>query len=282
MPVTDLDEASSGSLLPPRSLIVTLLGLYLREFGGWISISSLVTLMAELGVDGSSVRSSISRLKRRGVVEAQKRDGRAGYALSELAGSILLAGDRRIFERPAHDDVGWILAVFSVPESKREQRHRLRSRLAWLGFGTVTSGVWVAPAHVADDAELQLRRDGLDHYVDLFRADYLAFDDLSEKIATWWDIAALQHQYERFIDDHAPLLAHWAELVPSADAGRRAFSDYARTLTAWRRLPYLDPGLPAAMLPPGWSGARAADLFFALRSLLDGPAREHARALTSG
>ena len=48
-------------------------------------------------------------------------------------------------------------------------------------------------------------------------------------------------------------------------------------LTDWRRLPYLDPGLPAELLPDGWIGIRAADLFFALRSLLEEPARAYVK-----
>jgi phenylacetic acid degradation operon negative regulatory protein len=51
-------------------------------------------------------------------------------------------------------------------------------------------------------------------------------------------------------------------------------------LTAWRRLPYLDPGLPAELLPADWHGARAATAFAALRARLAGPARAHVLAVT--
>jgi phenylacetic acid degradation operon negative regulatory protein len=47
-------------------------------------------------------------------------------------------------------------------------------------------------------------------------------------------------------------------------------------LTVWRRLPYLDPGLPPELLPEGWNGGRAAALFGDLDALLRTPAREHA------
>jgi len=53
-----------------------------------------------------------------------------------------------------------------------------------------------------------------------------------------------------------------------------------RVLTDWRRLPYLDPGLPAELLPPGWAGARAAGLFFTLQSRLAPAAAEHAARAT--
>jgi phenylacetic acid degradation operon negative regulatory protein len=56
----------------------------------------------------------------------------------------------------------------------------------------------------------------------------------------------------------------------------RCFADYVRALTLWRRLPYLDPGLPTALLPPDWKGTEAADTFFELKELLEGPAHEFA------
>jgi phenylacetic acid degradation operon negative regulatory protein len=59
--------------------------------------------------------------------------------------------------------------------------------------------------------------------------------------------------------------------------GGEAFAEYVRVLTDWRQLPYLDPGLPGELLPDGWIGIRAADLFFALRSLLEEPARAYVK-----
>ena len=62
----------------PRQLILSLYGLYAREEGNWLSVASLIALMADLGVDSAAVRSSVSRLKRRGVLEAvtARRPGR--------------------------------------------------------------------------------------------------------------------------------------------------------------------------------------------------------------
>src|ERR1700722_10485289 len=114
----------------PRQLIVTVYGLYARAEGGWMSVASLVSLLADLGVDEPAVRSSISRLKRREILHARRRDGAAGYELSAAAQAILAEGDHRIFrrERASLAD-GWLLAVFSVPEPERHKRHVLRSQL---------------------------------------------------------------------------------------------------------------------------------------------------------
>ena len=51
---------------------------------------------------------------------------------------------------------------------------------------------------------------------------------------------------------------------------------------AWRRLPFLDPGLPAELLPAGWNGLRADVAFGALQDRLAGPARAHVLTVTGG
>ena len=263
-----------------RHLIITVYGLYARRDGGWLSVATLIRLLADLGIDESAVRSAISRLKRRGILQSRRYGGAAGYQLSAEALSILREGDARIFRRRrATASDGWVLAVFSVPEAERHRRHVLRSELTRLGFGMVAPGVWIVPAHPQDTTADTLRRLGLDGYADLFRADHLAFGDPAAKIRRWWDLDELERHYESFIDAHEPLLRAFESGAPSE---QEAFAGYVRVLTDWRRLPYLDPGLPAELLPGDWVGIRAADLFFTLRDLLEEPARSYVKQVTSG
>jgi phenylacetic acid degradation operon negative regulatory protein len=271
--VTATDPAQASQ--SPRALIVTVFGLYVREAGGWISVSRLIGLMGLVGIDPQAVRSSISRLKKRGILESERRDNVAGYALSQYGEGVLAEGDRRIFRREGPSASDWVLAVFSVPESEREKRHALRSRLSWLGFGTVSSGVWIAPGHVADDVRDVLARDGLERYVDLFQADHIGYDDLASRVAQWWELDRIDALYRDFITTYQPLLRRWVGRAPAAELGAEAFADYVRALTTWRQLPYLDPGLPVGLLPPTWSGSAAAQLFADLKSTLESLAHDY-------
>jgi phenylacetic acid degradation operon negative regulatory protein len=279
--MTTFTGAADGGdpwLVQPRALIVTIYGLYARDTGGWLSVASLIRLLSELGVEEPAVRSSVSRLKRRGILDPRRDEATraAGYGLSPRGQDILAEGDRRIFDRRrARLADGWVLAVFSVPEEHRRRRHELRSRLTWLGFGTVSSGVWIAPARLASETARVLGRCGLSGYVTLFRADYQAFGDLREQIPRWWDTDRLQQLYQDFLDAAGPELARADAASPGA-----AFAGYVRALTAWRRLPFLDPGLPAELLPDGWNGLAADRAFGALRQRLADPARAHVLAVT--
>jgi len=266
-----------------RHLIITIYGLYARHDGGWLSVATLIRLLADLGIDEPAVRSAISRLKRRGILQSRRNGGSAGYQLSAGALAILREGDARIFRRRrATPADGWVLAVFSVPESERHRRHVLRSELTRLGFGMVAPGVWIVPAHPQDSTAETLRRLELDAYADLFRADHLAFGDPAAKIRQWWDLDELERHYESFIRAHEPALRAFESPGASPPGEREAFSGYVRVLTDWRRLPYLDPGLPAELLPEGWIGIRAAELFFALQALLEEPARAYVKSAISG
>jgi phenylacetic acid degradation operon negative regulatory protein len=222
---------------------MTFFGAFLRRLGGWIAVADLIALMAELGLDAQAVRSSVSRLKRRGVIESERRGGAAGYRLTARGEAILRAGDARIY-KPAAGDDGWLLVVFSVPESQRALRHRLRSGLAGLGLGIVAPAVWIAPAHLREEVERLVADLGVER-VDLFEAQPLAAD-----FTRYWDLDALAAEYSRY-------LAEWESRPVDG------FADYIRHLDAWRRIPFHDPGLPNP------EGERAWAVFTALDARLE-------------
>ncbi|MCX4987882.1 MULTISPECIES: PaaX family transcriptional regulator C-terminal domain-containing protein [unclassified Streptomyces] len=251
----------------PRSLIVTFYGAYGRFMPGPVPVAELIRLLAAVGVDAPSVRSSVSRLKRRGLLEPARTAARAaGYALSPDARQLLDDGDRRVYASAPPGDDGWVLAVFSVPESERQKRHILRSRLAGLGFGTAAPGVWLAPARLYEETRHTLERLRLDRYVELFRGEHLGFAATADAVARWWDLAAIAKEHEAFLGRHARVLHTWegrADTPPE-----EAYRDYLLALDSWRHLPYVDPGLPAALLPEDWPGARSATVFRALHERL--------------
>jgi phenylacetic acid degradation operon negative regulatory protein len=259
----------------PRQLIVTVYGLYARAAQGWLPVAGLIRLLGELGVGPQAVRSSISRLKRRGTLRSLRRDGRAGYALSPSMLEILRAGDRRIFEHPpARLADGWVQVVFTVPEAQREKRHELRALLTRLGFGPVAPGVWTAPGTLADEVSGALERQGLGRFVDLFRGDHLGSAPLAERVREWWDLPGIESRYAEFLTAHRTVARRVARQMPPDD---QVFAAYVRMLTAWRRLRYLDPSLPLELLPAGWKGVAAAELFERLHAVLGPPAEAHAR-----
>lgn len=90
----------------------------------------------------------------------------------------------------------------------------------------------------------------------------------------------MEKLYSEWVDRFAPVQAWWTSTDRWAEGDTeateaRAFADWVSAVTAWRRLPYLDPGLPLESLPSDWMGLRAEALVTQLREFLSPPARRH-------
>jgi phenylacetic acid degradation operon negative regulatory protein len=275
-----------------QQLIVTIFGLYGREAGDALPVSALIAMLGTLGYDAPGVRSSVSRLKAKGVLKSVREDGIAKYQISDSVSDVFREGDRRIFapEQPA-PVATWVLAVFSVPESMRNRRHQLRSELSGLGFGSVASGVWIAPARVLGQARARLTQRGLIQFVDLFRSDYVFDGPMRPKVSEWWDLKELDEQFAEFLSLYEGAEEQWSELAnddPEAvlassteELRRDAFRYYVPMLTMWRRFPYRDPNLPADYLPENWHGEAVRSSFQTVHRAAAPLAAAHAHELIS-
>ena len=270
-----------------QQLIVTLYGLYGDLAAGSLPVAGLVSLLADLGIDGPAARSSVSRLKLKGVLHSVREGGVARYELSKTVLDAFHADDQHIFA-PVRSLPGdpWSLVVFSVPETERNRRYELRSELVSLGFGTVSPGVCIAPSTVLPQAVARLAERKLDGYVEYFDAAIPGGEDVRGKVARWWDLAELDADYQEFLDVFGAEPERWAGLL--ARAGRSsldrrqradAFKTYVSILTVWRRFPYRDPNLPFEYLPDGWKAPHAKQTFLQVHGLLAKVARAHAQEL---
>lgn len=264
---TEGEQGRTGRQLQQQ--IVTIWALYARGTRS-IAVAELLELLAALDVDASAARSALSRLKKRGVLLPARKHGSAAYRLDPALEDVFEEGDERIFApRRAGPGDRWLLAAFSVPESQRHLRHQIRRVLVARGFGTVGSGLWIAPELVHVHLRRELERGGLLEFVDLFAGDVLD-TEVAGRVSEWWDLQALTDLYSGFLEQFEPMRRRWG--TGATDDQARAFADHVLLLTAWRRLPFLDPGLPLEYLPEDWRGLAAQRLFALLHDRLSGPA----------
>ncbi|WP_168626084.1 PaaX family transcriptional regulator C-terminal domain-containing protein [Cryobacterium sp. BB307] len=262
--ILDDFDSRAGSA---TSLLRTIVGAFLRELGGSIRASDLVRLLDAAGVAGPAARTAISRVKEKGLLLA---DGGAapGYRLNPDAVPMLERGDRRIFNyRQQGERDPWCLVSYSVPESRRSARHQLRRRLGWIGCGTVADGLWIAPGFLADEVRLILTDLDLQDAATLFTAERP--DGLGRHALGWWDLDRLAGLHRVFLD----ATAHDG----SAADEREAFARWTHALDRWRIIPYLDPGLPASVLPVDWPGHQSVERFRELSAALAPKAHAFAR-----
>jgi phenylacetic acid degradation operon negative regulatory protein len=262
-----------------RTLLVSLLGAFGRRADDWLPISGIIALMGELDLDESSVRTGVSRLKKRHWLVPEKRGTQSGYRLTAVARQAIEAGDRVIWHarQPADLADGWCIANFSVPEADRARRHLLRSRLAGLGFGNVGQGVWIAPARMLDDALTVIHGLELQDNTVVFVGAYKGGQDLRTLVHECWDFAEMNANYGAFIEAHKGDPDVLARHRTDADVERESFVLYLRAIDDWRRLPLRDPGLPREMMGPDWVGDHARELFERLTTELDQAAVAYVR-----
>jgi phenylacetic acid degradation operon negative regulatory protein len=261
--------------MQPRRLLVEYLGAFVRRLGNRTSSRALVAAMQARGVEDPATRTTVSRLKARGWLVSERRDGLAGYRITAHALAAYETGDEVIWHArpPARLEEGWIVVSVSVPERRRAARDALRARLSSLGFGNTQPGTWVAPAALAPAAELVLAELGLEHAADRFRAAYEPPARVHELVARGWDLGALDARYARFVATFEQPVA----AAPATPAD--AFRLYMQVLNQWRTLAFHDPGLPLELTPADWHGEQARELFEHAMRVLDAAALAHARSL---
>ncbi|RZT85202.1 PaaX family transcriptional regulator [Pseudonocardia sediminis] len=252
-----------------RSLLLTVLGEFVLPEREPVWTQVLLDVLGDLGVEPKSARQALARTAAEGLLDSDRSGRRVRWSLTARGRRLLSEGAARIygFGTPAPEwDGRWLVLLASVPESRRQLRHRLRTRLAWAGLGSPAPGVWVSP-DPAKETEVTRVLDDLDlgGVTSSFVGHFGAIGRPSDVVAQAWDLDRVEHAYEEFLAGFTP----YADAPPPADVLTRQ----VLLVHAWRRFPFLDPELPSALLPDHWAGTRAATLFAALHARWDEPAR---------
>lgn len=252
--LTDRVPPDAVTEVRPQTLLLTLLGSTALDGNVAIFSGSFVTVMDRLGVSEHATRSTLTRMVNRGLLVRHRRARKVYFGLTPHAAAVLREGEDRMWNRGAvNRDTGgrWTLLGFSLPESRRDERHLLRSRLRWAGFGLLRSGMWIAPGTVDVTsllADLHLR----DHVV-AFRAEPAEPADVDRMVRDAYDLPAIAARYHRF-------LRRWDTRDPLPGAS----DDLARhllLLSDWLLLLRDDPRLPLSVLPPDWPAVPAQEVF---------------------
>jgi phenylacetic acid degradation operon negative regulatory protein len=256
--------------LRPQSLMLAFLGNYVLHREIAVFSGSFVEVFGRLGVGEHAIRSTLTRMARRGMLARHRSGRRMHFGLTARSERVLLDGEARVWRRgPVNDrwDGRWTILSFSMPESWQRQRHDLRSRLVWAGFGPLGNGTWIAPARV-DVAEVVApggEDRGLGGRVKVFHGSAQPPTDVGAMVRDAFDLEGLAAGYRAFLD-------RWDRPDPVPGAP----DDLVRFLwmmTQWLGLIRVDPGLPVEHLPRDWPALRAQEVLHALHGRYEERAR---------
>jgi phenylacetic acid degradation operon negative regulatory protein len=239
-----------------RSLLFTVLGEYVLPRGGAAWSSALIRALGALDVEEKSARQAMARTATDGWLERRRDGRRVSWHLSGTAESLLREGAERIYSFGDGSDVWddrWVVLVTDVGDAPRDVRRRLATGLAWAGFGTLRPGVFIAAHPERENEALRvLEEAGIAAGAASFIGALGRVGRAREIVRTAWDLDGLEERYEGFI-------AAFRGRRPKSQEG--AFVALTHLVHAWRKFPFLDPGLPTRLLPSRWSGSSARDLF---------------------
>jgi phenylacetic acid degradation operon negative regulatory protein len=239
-----------------KAVLLTTLGEFVLPHRGFVWTSTVVRSLGVLGVDARNARQAVTRLVREDIVRSERDGRRARLRLTDHGTELLSAGTERIYRFGNEDDQWdehWLVVLCSVPEEQRAKRHRLRSELAFAGFGFLGQGVALSPHLAREERANSVLKDlGLLPGAAVFRAEVGQLVPVQELLERAWDLDALADRYGEFIQA-------FGDRTPESDEER--FRSLTELVHAWRHFPFVDPEIPVRLLSSGWPGRRAKDLF---------------------
>ncbi|MFQ5813642.1 MAG: PaaX family transcriptional regulator C-terminal domain-containing protein [Anaerolineae bacterium] len=254
-----------------QDMIFTLYGDYIRHRGGEAWTGSLIELLGLFGLSEQAVRSTLSRMSQKGWLESRKVGRHSFYSQTPKLLKLLEEGARRIFQ-PRRDpwDGRWHLLTYSIPESKRDLRRRLRQRLLWLGFGALNQATWISPRDLRVEVGQVVNDLHARPYVEFFTTEHQGFSSDEEIVARCWDLKQLNDYYAAFIARYEPPLQEYQARLAAGDSlePQECFVQRFMLIHEYRSSPYVDPNLPLELLSDDWLGERATQLFQQYHNLL--------------
>lgn len=239
-----------------RSLLLTVLGEFVHPRHASVWTATLLEALVAVGVEEKSARQALTRTASEGLLTSTRHGRRVLWGLTPAGVELLEEGTRRIYgfmRRPHPWDGRWLVLSLPIPETQRQLRHRLRTRLTWLGLGSPTPGLWVSPdAGKIDAVHAVVRELGLGGRAFAWTGEASGIGDENRLLADSWDLAEVEDRYLGFLADFE---------ARAPDSAADAFVAQVDLVQEWRRFPFLDPDLPRELLDHDWPGPRAAALF---------------------
>lgn len=251
-----LSRRHSVGAASARSLLLTILGEVVLPSREPMWTGAAVRVMAGLGIEEKAARQALARTANDGWIAPLREGRQVRWRLTEPGRRLLTDGAERIYsfaaEGPAWDG-RWLVLTVTVPESQRQLRRRLRTRLSWAGFGSPAPSLWVT-TDTGREAEAKqiLNSLGLAGAAYSFTGPFGSIGSARTLVDQAWNLSAVAESYQKFI----------AEFTGARPApGEETMLTQIRLVHEWRRFPFLDPQLPMDLLPPKWIGKRAAAVF---------------------
>jgi phenylacetic acid degradation operon negative regulatory protein len=245
---------------------------------GEIDSAELAEVAQKFGLSSDAVRAAANRMARadvltkegRGRGNVRYRVGPAGQAIVNQFISKLFQWHMALEGQQVWDGT-WLVVAFSVPEEQRVKRDAFRDRLIEMGFGLLSSSVWISPFDQEAEIAALVGELGLESMVAILHCDHIQMPGLAgvnDMARSVWDLESLAQHYCDLNRRIQALLASLERVEPgSAEAIFFEAMDMQNELL--EIILTKDPCLPTVLLPSDWPGQRTHELTHVVVNTID-------------
>ncbi|MGC9444311.1 MAG: PaaX family transcriptional regulator C-terminal domain-containing protein [Candidatus Methanospirareceae archaeon] len=224
-----------------------------------VPVERMLSLLRSFKGSEASVRTSLSRLKKEGLVVSRRDHKAARYSLTEQGEAALVLTDVRTLRRARYWDGRWHLITFDIPERLRYSRDALRKHLLFLGYGILQSSVMISPYDKRAAVQELIADYGIEEHVEFFSANYEGGGSHEELVSRIWDLKRLEREYRSFIAIYRDELGTFKDRVAHGEIidPSYAFLKRVEVNDTFARIISVDPQLPPELLAADWIGFTA-------------------------
>ena len=248
---------------------------------GEIGSAELAEVLQKFGLSSDAVRAAANRMARTGLLAKVGRGrGNVSYKVGPKGQAIvnqfifkLLQWHVALEGQQAWDGT-WLVVAFSVPEDQRVKRDVFRDRLIEVGFGLLSSSVWISPFDQEADVAALVGELGLDGMVAILHCDHIQMPGLvgvGELARGVWDLEPLAQHY-RDLNHRIEAFLSSLERVEQGeqvDAEPLFFEAVDMQNELLEMILSEDPCLPPELLSSDWPGRCTHELINALTVAID-------------
>ncbi len=248
---------------------------------GDISSGELLEVAQKFGRSPDAIRSAVNRMARAGLLTKTGRGrGNLRYSVGPQGQALIEQFIAKVvrwlmaLEGQLTWDGNWLVVTFSIPEGQRGKRDAFRTRLAEMGFGLLSSSVWISPLDQEAEVTNLIQELDLAGQVALLHCQRVwmpGVESAGEMAYRVWGLEALEARCRDF-NRHAEALLESLERIKhgeDVDADALFFQALDLQGELFDIILAEDPCLPAELLPPDWPVQRTHELFHIIARTVD-------------
>lgn len=233
--------------------------LYMLQNRHEVTTSELINIYSDRGKSEQVIRNTLSSLKKKGFVHADKRK----YTLTDQGIAAIQSFQLKLSSRSLPWDGQWHFVLFSIPEQHRSLRNLFRRELVQIGYGLLYDGVFVCPYGRKSAVLDVITQNGLEEWVRIVSGDFEFGAIAASQVEQIWPIEDINKKYCAFIhmvngkidewsaqDKNMTDVSPWNVLLQILELGER----FGEILLE-------DPSLPTELLPDNWMMQQARELY---------------------